>query len=634
MSQPPSSPSPDSVRLIHSLGDEGLDRFHEQLNRLAFRFPRAADEIEKSNISGFYFNTDLSESLSIGQIQEGKSVWHHSDGGERQHFPGFIQEFEKRLAEPKSRLFFLAGFGSGWFAERLFETIKDHNIGILVIEPNAALFQATLRLTDRTAVLTSGKFFFAVGDSSLEQAAEILRRFHLFVIPEYCLLFSTKSVPEPQRDFYVRWLQELLEKKQSIEREENRKIVEFRNRMRRIASPAIRKVWLYERSPDTAPYTRAQQYLARRFADAIRASGCEVAFPEFPPQTYCPPFAGVPSLIEADPELILIVNTFSTDPYVLGKTFSTHLKIPKLDWFMDAPVIGWDHLKRAGLGYGEILASTDACWFEDVRDACPAMANREAHNLPLAATYEEPGPEDPAWSCDVSYVGQVRNMNFLFANPRLAPRVRTILDRIIQAMLQGKGQRLDRWVRSSPLLAELRAQYDLESFLKTYYLQMIWEANSRYRCNILKPLANRGLRIFGNEDWSVLTANTPLEKCFMGKTVAHEDLPRLFRNSKINVNIHHLQSSTSLNLRVFDVPAAGGFLLTDYMPGLENLFEIGREVVVYRTPEELADKVRYFLRHPDERQEIARRARQRVLRDHTFANRWRQALDILRKEGW
>ncbi len=150
----------------------------------------------------------------------------------------------------------------------------------------------------------------------------------------------------------------------------------------------------------------------------------------------------------------------------------------------------------------------------------------------------------------------------------------------------------------------------------------------------MKPLAKLGLRIFGNDDWGALTAGTPLEKCFTGKTVAHEDLPRLFRNSKINVNIHHLQSSTSLNLRVFDVPAAGGFLITDYMPGLENLFEIDREVAVYQTPEELREKVRHYLSHPEERLEMAQRARQRVLRDHTFANRWRQVRDILRKEGW
>jgi hypothetical protein len=52
-------------------------------------------------------------------------------------------------------------------------------------------------------------------------------------------------------------------------------------------------------------------------------------------------------------------------------------------------------------------------------------------------------------------------MSFLFANPRLDARVRSILDKIVRAMLQGKGRRLDQWVRSSPLLAELRASYDM-----------------------------------------------------------------------------------------------------------------------------------------------------------------------------
>ena len=150
----------------------------------------------------------------------------------------------------------------------------------------------------------------------------------------------------------------------------------------------------------------------------------------------------------------------------------------------------------------------------------------------------------------------------------------------------------------------------------------------------LQQLAKSGLRVYGNEDWAKLTKGTPLSKCFTGKTVAHEDLPRLFRNSRINVNMHHLQSTTSLNLRVFDVPAAGGFLLTDYMPGLEEMFEIDREIVVYRSRQELKDKVDYYLSNPKKREEIARRGRERVMRDHTFRNRWRQLLDILRAEGW
>ena len=65
-------------------------------------------------------------------------------------------------------------------------------------------------------------------------------------------------------------------------------------------------------------------------------------------------------------------------------------------------------------------------------------------------------------------------------------------------------------------------------------------------------------------------------------------------------------------------PATGGFLITDYMPGLEKLFEIDREIVIYRSPEELREKIAYYLDQPEECREIAHRGRQRVLKDHTL----------------
>ena len=89
-----------------------------------------------------------------------------------------------------------------------------------------------------------------------------------------------------------------------------------------------------------------------------------------------------------------------------------------------------------------------------------------------------------------------------------------------------------------------------------------------------------------------------------------------------------------MNQRTFDVPAAGGFLISDEMEGLGDVLEIGKEVVVYHSPQELRELVIYYLDHPDERREIAERARFRVMRDHTFSNRWDQLVQILKKEGW
>jgi spore maturation protein CgeB len=51
------------------------------------------------------------------------------------------------------------------------------------------------------------------------------------------------------------------------------------------------------------------------------------------------------------------------------------------------------------------------------------------------------------------------------------------------------------------------------------------------------------------------------------------------------------------------------------------LFEIGREVVTFSTPEECVDHARYYLDHRDERVDIARAGQARTLRDHTYAQR-------------
>ena len=87
----------------------------------------------------------------------------------------------------------------------------------------------------------------------------------------------------------------------------------------------------------------------------------------------------------------------------------------------------------------------------------------------------------------------------------------------------------------------------------------------------------------------------------------------------------------AVNQRLFDVPAAGAFVLTDWREQTEKLFEPGKELVCYRESEEIPDLVRYFLAHPEERRRIVRAARTRVLAEHTWTHRVRSILTILRE---
>jgi spore maturation protein CgeB len=86
----------------------------------------------------------------------------------------------------------------------------------------------------------------------------------------------------------------------------------------------------------------------------------------------------------------------------------------------------------------------------------------------------------------------------------------------------------------------------------------------------------------------------------------------------------------AVNQRVFDCPAAGGFLITDDQPDLHELFDAEKEVVTYTSLPELHDKISYYLKHPEERAAITRKARERVLTEHTHRHRL-QALEAFLK---
>ena len=60
-------------------------------------------------------------------------------------------------------------------------------------------------------------------------------------------------------------------------------------------------------------------------------------------------------------------------------------------------------------------------------------------------------------------------------------------------------------------------------------------------------------------------------------------------------------------------------IISDWWDGLDTLFEPGKEILVARSPD---DTIRYLRETSEaERKAIGRRARQRVLADHTAAHR-------------
>lgn len=103
-------------------------------------------------------------------------------------------------------------------------------------------------------------------------------------------------------------------------------------------------------------------------------------------------------------------------------------------------------------------------------------------------------------------------------------------------------------------------------------------------------------------------------------------------DSKITVNRHaDYADRFANNMRLFEATGCGALLVTDHKDDLDDLFVVGEEVVAYRTPEECAALVQYYLHHPDEAERIARAGRARTLRDHSYDARMAESAEIFER---
>lgn len=148
------------------------------------------------------------------------------------------------------------------------------------------------------------------------------------------------------------------------------------------------------------------------------------------------------------------------------------------------------------------------------------------------------------------------------------------------------------------------------------------------RMSYLEYIADMDLRIYGT-GWEKAPR---FLRNIRGSVPYGDEVCKIFQASKINVNF---ATFTNNHPRVFDVIASGGFLLTRFTPedegpgGIGDLFEIGKEIEVFRTKKEMRDKIAYYLAHDKERETIARRGYERLLKEHTMEHRMNQMLDIV-----
>ena len=108
----------------------------------------------------------------------------------------------------------------------------------------------------------------------------------------------------------------------------------------------------------------------------------------------------------------------------------------------------------------------------------------------------------------------------------------------------------------------------------------------------------------------------------------------MYSRSKISLNFSEVVVSDEkydqgaikrhIRLRDFEAPMSGAFYITGYQDELKEYYEIDKEIVCYDTKGELLEKIRYYLKHPDEAEAIRIAGHKRALKDYTWENRFKE----------
>lgn len=269
---------------------------------------------------------------------------------------------------------------------------------------------------------------------------------------------------------------------------------------------------------------------------------------------------------------------------------------------------------------------------------CNGISDIEAKNSPcqvresIIEDIEKAGKSDKGfeiknWQSDISFVGSLYTEKCPYDSLTNPPvYLKGYLEAVMNAQKNLYGaflledalteEVIREFVNHTPdfYTAPERSRQDNRWIMASKYLGM--KVTSMERLEIMNFLGSRfSVDLYTGSNTKGLPVNN---KGFV-KTLT--EMPLVFHYSKINLNLTCKSIRTGVPQRVWDIMGAGGFVLTNYQPELEQYFKIGEEIEVFGSLEELEDKCRYYLEHEEERKQIAERGYQLVKKKHNYRNR-------------
>lgn len=257
------------------------------------------------------------------------------------------------------------------------------------------------------------------------------------------------------------------------------------------------------------------------------------------------------------------------------------------------------------------------------------------HYLPMAANTERldrlNAPLRAEMLYDISFVGSLytEKHNFFERMTTLSDYTRGYLDALMAAQIKVQGYNFIQEC-ISPIMEDLYKALPMDpnpdGVETKEYLYAQYVINRKItgleRAELLTAITQKHtLDLFThNKNFSMPNLNNH------GAVDYYDQMPQIFKQSRINLNITLRSIKSGIPLRAFDIMGSGGFLLSNYQADFFDDFIAGEDFAFYESKEDLLFKLDYYLSHEDERCAIAKCGHDKIASRHTYRHRVREML--------
>ena len=272
---------------------------------------------------------------------------------------------------------------------------------------------------------------------------------------------------------------------------------------------------------------------------------------------------------------------------------------------------------------------------------------KTVHYLPMAANVERldelradvsanaqtTGSKGSKFLYDISFVGSLytEKHNFFERMTELSDYTKGYLDAIMASQMNIQGYNFIQEILS-PIMGDLYKALPIDpnpdgvETREYVYAQYVInrKITGMERIDLIKTVTQRYTFDLFTHDPKFELPNLNNR----GRVDNYEEMPLVFKQSRINLNISLRSIKSGIPQRAFDIMGSGGFLLSNYQNDFLDYFIPGEDFYFYDSKKDLIDKIDYYLSHEAERIAIAKNGHDKVAAGHTYRHRVQEILSI------